>query len=113
MFVYQYVTEFRQYTGQTSSLLIWQTANWIRSFLTDTYQRVIIENRKSVWANVTSEIPQGSILGPTLFVINDLPGIVSRTVQINDDTKIYWTLNDIGDTILSQVFIITKMAANI
>ncbi len=80
-------------------------AEWIRNVLTNRCQRVIVENGKSEWANVISGIQQGSILGPTLFVIfiNDLPDIVMSTVQIfADDTIIYKTVNDIGDEILLQ-----------
>jgi len=80
-------------------------ANWIRNFLTNRRQRVIVENGKSEWADVISSIPQGSVLGPTLFVIfiNDLPDVVTSTVQIfADDTKIYRTVSDIGDNILLQ-----------
>ncbi len=82
-----------------------KTADWIRNCLTNRRQRVIVENGKSEWANVISGIPQGSVLGPTLFVIfiNDLLDVVTSTVQIfADDTNIYRTLNDIGDEILLQ-----------
>ncbi len=43
--------------------------------MTNRLQKVIVENTKSEWANITSGISQGSILGPILFVIfiNDLP----------------------------------------
>ena len=46
----------------------------------------------SEWTNVTSGIPQGSVLGPMLFTIfiNDLPISISSHVKIfADDTKIY------------------------
>ena len=85
--------------------ILGKTANWIRNFLTNRRQRVVVENGKSEWANVISGIPQGSVLGPILFIIfiNDLPDVVSSTVQIfADDTKIYRTINNIGDTIILQ-----------
>ncbi len=80
-------------------------ADWIRTFLTNRRQRVIVENGKSEWANVISGIPQGSLLGSTLFVIfiNDLPDVVTSTVQIfAADTNIYRTVNDIRDEMLLQ-----------
>ncbi len=80
-------------------------AGWIRKFLTNRHQRVIVEKGKSEWANVMSGIPQGNILGPTLFVIfiNNLPDVVKSTVHIfADDTNIYRTINDIGDDIVLQ-----------
>jgi hypothetical protein len=81
-------------------------ANWIQNLLTiNRQQRVIVEGEKSDWAEVLSGIPQGSVLGPTMFVIfiNYLPDVVSSTVKIfADDTKIYRTINDISDNIILQ-----------
>ena len=66
--------------------------DWIRDFLTDRRQRVALNGHFSQWSDVTSGIPQGSVLGPLLFVIyiNDLPEAVVNTVRIfADDTKLY------------------------
>ena len=60
--------------------------NWIQDF------RVCINGQFSNWAPVTSGIPQGSVLGPLLFVIyiNDLPDdITSDIFLFADDTKIF------------------------
>ena len=66
--------------------------NWIQSFLEGRQQRVVINGQYSSWREVTSGIPQGSVLGPLLFVIyiNDLPDtVLSRVFLFADDTKIY------------------------
>jgi hypothetical protein len=58
-------------------------------------QRVQLNGSVSKWHNVTSGIPQGSVLGPVLFVIfiNDLPlNVESDVYMFADDTKDVWYL---------------------
>ena len=65
---------------------------WITDFLTDRKHQVCINGTLSEPAEVTSGIPQGSVLGPVLFVIfiNDLPDTVNSNVLLfADDTKIF------------------------
>ena len=65
---------------------------WFRHFLTNRLQRVGIRGTYSNWSAVTSGVPQGTILGPILFLIyvNDIPNIVNSSVKLfADDTKIY------------------------
>ena len=73
---------------------------WIESFLVGRTQQVVVGNGTSRWGGVTSGVPQGSVLGPTLFIvyINELPRLVSSSIAIfADDTKLYRTIRDIGD----------------
>ena len=72
---------------------------WIEAFLVGRKQRVVIQGSKSAWAPVTSGIPQGSVLGPTLFTIfvNDMPSQVTNSIKLfADDTKLYCRVPDDG-----------------
>lgn len=69
---------------------------WIHDFLRDRKQCVVIDQNQSPEIAVTSGVPQGSVLGPTLFLvyINDLPEQVSCEVSLfADDTLIYQSVN--------------------
>ena len=71
--------------------------NWIQSFLTNRKQRVSINGSLSDESAVVSGVPQGSVLGPLLFLIyvNDIPGaICSSSLLFADDTKLYWPITD-------------------
>ena len=80
---------------------------WIESFLINRRQRVRINGISSFWSNVLSGIPQGSILGPLLFInfINDLIEYCNNGSDIHlyaDDTKLFkHTITD-SDTNLLQ-----------
>ena len=66
---------------------------WIISFLSNRSQYVKLNNASSSKLKVTSGVPQGSVLGPTLFIyfINDLPTVTNDTpIKIfADDIKVY------------------------
>ena len=65
---------------------------WIQNWLTDRRQRVSVEGETSAWTAVHIGVPQGSVLGPLLFLvyINDLEdGVASNILKFADDTKIF------------------------
>jgi sarcosine oxidase/L-pipecolate oxidase len=69
---------------------------WIRDFLANRKQKVVINGTCSDWTTVTSGIPQGSVLDPILFTIyiNDLPDVVQNVATLfADDTKVYAVVN--------------------
>ena len=66
--------------------------SWINSFLSNRRQRVCVRGSFSEWSQVISGVPQGSVLGPILFIlyINDLSEQIQSSLwTFADDTKIY------------------------
>ena len=72
-----------------------QTLKWVKNFLDNRHQSVVLDGTTSDSIPVTSGVPQGSVLGPLLFLayINDLPQDVQSKVRLfADDTATYPTL---------------------
>ena len=66
--------------------------SWVKEFLSEREQRVTVNGSQSSWKHITSGIPQGSVLGPVLFLvfINDLPEAIEVLMKLfADDAKIY------------------------
>ena len=66
--------------------------NWIQNFLPNRTQKVVVDGSSSESARVRSGVPQGTVLGPLLFLtyINDLPSTVSSQVCFfADDCLLY------------------------
>ena len=79
--------------------------SWIESFLTGRVQRVVVDGVASDSVQVESGVPQGTVLGPLLFLvhINDLPDVVSSKVRLfADDCLLYRTITSPVDQIAFQ-----------
>ena len=64
--------------------------NWIEQWLTDRRQRVVVDGEVSSWKSVLSGVPQGSVLGPILFLvyIDDLEeGVTGNILKFADDSS--------------------------
>ena len=75
--------------------------NLMNSFLSERYQRVLLNGKSSEWATIKAGVPQGSILGPLLFLIyiNDLSdGIISDVKLFAEDTSIFSTVYSTNKT---------------
>ena len=77
-----------------------QIYNWIKKILSDRKQKVIVDGKTSTTANVSSGIPQGSVLGPILFLIfiNDFPLVIQAFIKLfADDAKIYQIVSSLAE----------------
>ena len=66
--------------------------NWLEQWLTDGRKSVVVDGEVSSWKSVLTWVPQGSVLGPILFLvyINDLEeGVTGKILKFADDTKLF------------------------
>ena len=75
--------------------------HWFKDYLSNRTQQVNVENELSGAGLITSGVPQGSILGPLLFVmlINDLPSPLNTcsTLMYADDTVLFYSSKDVNE----------------
>ena len=82
-----------------------KTLAWIQNFLAFRTQQVVVEGETSSIGQVTSGVPQGSVLGPTLFLIyiDDLSNNIQSKVRLfADDTIVYRTIRNQQDAEILQ-----------
>ena len=79
--------------------------SWIKAFLCNRHMRVVVDGESSSEAPVVSGVPQGTVLGPLLFLchINDLPERVSSSVRLfADDCLLYRRIRNHDDHLALQ-----------
>ena len=77
-----------------------QTYSWVSSWLTTRKQRVVMNGKTSRWVSVKSAIPQGTVLGPLMFLlyINDIGKNVLYMVNLfADDCILYKAISSVED----------------
>ena len=82
-----------------------QVHTWLSNFLMNRTMRVVLEGETSEEVKVESGVPQGTVLGPILFLchINDLPLSVSSQVRLfADDCLLYRTIDSVQDHLALQ-----------
>lgn len=82
-----------------------QVLTWIKNFLFNRTQFVTANDFDSSLSSVNSGVPQGSVLGPLLFLIyiNDLPNVVNSSIKLfADDCVIYREISNSSDTMMLQ-----------
>ena len=78
---------------------------WISSWLSERFQKVVLDGQASDPVPVLFGVPQGSVLGPVLFLIfiNDLPENIRSSVRLfADDCVLYWNIKSPKDCQILQ-----------
>ena len=63
------------------------TLDWVMVFLSNRKQSVVVDGSQSSWRDVSSVVPQGSVIGPTLFLIliNDIQANTKSSLRLFAD----------------------------
>ena len=89
---------------------------WFESYLSGRYEKVCVDGKLSEQLSIQSGVPQGSILGPALFLlfINDLPLVLKKNIGIYADDSTFYesepTLADVEEKIRPDIDAVSKWA---
>ena len=81
------------------------TLSWIGAFLSDCTQTTVVNGVHSSYVEVTSGVPQGSVLGPMLFLlyINDINNAIKSQIKLfTDDSVLYRNIRIQNDQVILQ-----------
>ena len=90
--------------------------NFLENYLQNRKQRVVLNGTESNWKNIQAGVPQGSVLGPLLFIIyiNDLTDNISSDMRLfADDSSIYtrvFGIDETHDKLLNDLETVTNWA---
>ena len=81
--------------GISGSLL-----DFFQNYLQNRYQRVVLNGTVSDWRSINAGVPQGSVLGPLLFLvyINDLTDNISEMHLFADDSSLFTRVEEVNET---------------
>ena len=83
----------------------YHTLSWIGDFLSSHTQTTVVNGVRSSYVEVTSGVPQGSVLGPILFLVylNDINNAIKSQIKLfADDSFIYGNIHNQNDQVILQ-----------
>ena len=94
----------------------WSLLQWFENYLNDRVQMVLVEGSASSYTEIKAGVPQGSILGPLMFLIYDIVNDLGCNIRLfADDMSLYMKVDDpasVSDLVDSDLQTIHNWAQN-